>query len=168
VHRVEHDEHAPTDEPQDCIKCHRHLAARWFSLMPRMSRGRGSVCLACAADRKRGYSRRQRQTPQQKQCRRCHQLLKAERFNCTNANADGLRGVCIECQKAVRKEYRQPLTYVAVPSKRCWRCGVDKPAAAFDIARRHVDGLKHECKDCSRVSSRQHMQRQRRQQPQCQ
>lgn len=164
LHRVGHNEHAPTDEPQVCIKCHRHLAARWFQLDFRRLRGRGSACLACVAERRRSHSRKQRQQPQQKECGRCRQSLKAECFSRHGNTADGLQRICRECRSAVNKEYRQPLTYVTVSSKRCWRCGMDKPAAAYSSARRNVDGLHHECKDCCRVRDRQRWQRQQGQQ----
>ena len=164
--RVEDHEHAPTDEPQDCIKCHRHLPARWFYLRPRRSRGRDSVCLACYAKKTCPDSRKQRQTPQQKRCGRCQRVLEAACFNRRSRITGSLQSICRECQGIIGKDRKTPLIQVAVQSKRCQQCKVDKPAAAFDIAQRFVDGLHAECKDCKRARNREQWQRQQQQQQQ--
>jgi hypothetical protein len=160
---VEDDEHAPTDEPQECIKCHRTLPAGWFHLDPRRSRGRKSTCLACIANKTSPASREKRLVPQQKRCGRCQQLLDVDSFSRHRRKADGLQSFCKKCFKTVSKERKHALYHVAVPSKRCTQCNKDKPAAAFHPEQRIVDGLFYECKDCKRIRNRHSYQQRRKQ-----
>jgi hypothetical protein len=148
LHRLDHDEHPPTGEPQDCKKCHKHLPARWFKLEPANLSGRRGTCLACNAAEKRAHYHRQHQTPQQKECRQCNRTLEAACFNRQRRSIDGLQYMCKDCQRTHAKKRKQPLLYVEVPTKRCSRCKRVKLAAAFTPARHTVDGLRGECKEC--------------------
>jgi hypothetical protein len=149
---VEDDEYAPTDEPQDCSKCRRHLEARWFHLKPQRTKGRHSICLACVAEGKRSRHSKQQQhhqTPEQKECARCQQILAADCFHRQEANADGLMSYCKECDKDRRRKVKA-LTHVPVRSKCCCQCNLIKPSADFAKSLRSVDGLQYYCRECTR------------------
>lgn len=157
--RLNHDENPPMGEPQVCKKCHEPLPARWFALHPTRLNGRKGSCLACSAAYKRALSCRKHQSLRRKECRRCHQILDAACFSRKSASADGLQGICKGCASTQFRDHKQALIRVAVPSKRCCNCGVEKPAASFSAYSKTVDGLDATCKDCKarrrRASRRQ-------------
>ena len=173
LRRLRNAEHPPTQEPQICKKCHKLLPARWFAEHAHNRSGRDGHCLACRAKQTRAYHVRiERQPPEQKQCQQCRQTKAAESFYRHGASADGLQPYCKECFKAQSNSRKQARIHVEVPTKRCSRCKVVKPAAEFCPKRQLVDGLHDHCKVCNNRSTlewrqqrRQQQQQQRQQQP---
>ena len=164
LHRLSEDEHPPTGEPQVCKKCHSELPARWFHLAPKNSSGREGGCLACRAARRRTYSSRECIAPQEKECGKCHRTLAAACFSRRRASPDGLRIICKECHSEYTQSRKRALVQVEVPSKRCWACKMDKPAAAFGARPRAPDKLNAACEECASRLEQQRRQRLQQQQ----
>jgi hypothetical protein len=142
-------EYPPTQEPQECNNCRSRLPARWFYRLPRVPKGRVSVCMACRAHRSRTRSSTKRQSPKEKQCQLCEDILAADQFSRKASNADGLQSYCNECSSLDKLSREQALFHVEVPTKSCASCKDVKPAAAFYRRLQLVDGLSTQCTECS-------------------
>lgn len=100
---------------------------------------------------------------QAKQCYDCREEKLLTQFHRDKVRDDGLKVYCKECCKKRKRERHQRLLsgekpYIALVSKVCLTCGLEKPAADFGLNSNANDGKQPHCKLCENVSQMQRLQ----------
>ncbi|CAL8468903.1 g8444 [Coccomyxa elongata] len=88
----------------------------------------------------------------QKTCSKCKETKVATEFFKDKSKPDGMYSQCKTCatiEERRRRESRpQPGPEMQKTSKKCTRCGLEKPANAFCRNKRSFDGLYSQCRTC--------------------
>lgn len=112
-----------------------------------MAAGRHRQCLGCCAALRQRYATRAVSAPASKRCSTCGEDKLAAAFNVHRTSPSGLQSLCRQCQKVRRPA--PPLISVAVASKMCVVCRLEKPRLEFYGKSRARDGLADACQPCA-------------------
>lgn len=90
----------------------------------------------------------------EKRCSTCGEVKSRGEFGVQSTTKRGVSSKCKVCQYAYHLAYKEahPRNYPpSVDSKKCRRCGIEKPAAEFARDKTRKDGLAYECRTCHRL-----------------
>ncbi|KAK9915493.1 hypothetical protein WJX75_009972 [Coccomyxa subellipsoidea] len=92
------------------------------------------------------------QLPIQKTCSKCKETKVASEFFKDKSKPDGMYSQCKACATAEERRRRESRPQVGPDmmksTKKCTRCGIDKPASSFCRNKRSFDGLYSQCRTC--------------------
>lgn len=89
-----------------------------------------------------------------KQCSACGEFKALDAFYRHPRTKDRLNGTCKSCMNRRTRQRRAAIGAALQPrvarhSKRCYACGVEKPASAFQRNRTKSDWLRDDCRECA-------------------
>lgn len=139
-----------------CSKCKVTKERSDFTKNPRLKSGLSSQCRVCQSLSRVDPSK----AVETQTCSRCHTNKPSFQFGRCQRRPNGLRTECKECMKTMNAEARKTPHFLAYmeklkqsekaipPTKRCTRCGIERPSARFYPNHLVKDGLTGSCKDC--------------------
>jgi hypothetical protein len=149
------------ERKKQCPRCARERAVGEFHYDSSSVDGLQAVCKPCKREqaqlrRARLEARPAVVTPEEKLCGSCGERKPAADFYCAQYELSGLTSICKACgarksarrkaRLAAREHVRSP------PEKACGMCGERKPAEAFSVDRKRLDGLNGRCRACDSVA----------------
>ena len=90
--------------------------------------------------------------PTHKHCNKCNNTLSIENFNKNKYGKDGFRSICKKCDHTYyKKKYKKKYSMTPIENcKFCYKCNRMLPLSCFHKRTTSKDGVRSNCKDCSK------------------
>jgi len=145
---------------KQCIRCHKTLPLKAFTIDRDIKEGHSNICRPCSKKDVQHYHKKwtsERQatgTPIKKRCIICHKKKPASSFYDTVYFKDGLYNICRDCfhtQKYnLQQRWKEERTKQPMPTqKTCHQCHRTLAITAFYPSDHAKDGIENICIDCN-------------------
>jgi hypothetical protein len=142
-----------------CIRCHKVLPLKAFTIDRDIKEGHSNVCRSCSKKDVQHYhdkwtnERQATGTPIKKRCPVCHKKKPASSFYDTIYVKDGLYNICRDCflaqKRDLQQRWKEERTKQPTPTqKTCHQCYRTLAITAFHPSDHTKDGIENICKDC--------------------
>ena len=132
-----------------CIRCKETKPGFEFTVSNYNKDGLHNTCRSCC-NKKKSIIKQNKKVPETKCCAACKETKASLYFIKSSFNLDGLAAVCKLCAKQERDHrvsvYKQ--NRLAVTTKVCFNCKIEKNKTDFQERLGRKNGLSHLCKEC--------------------